>query len=262
MVKWFYMDPNQQPHQPPQQPQPGSVPPQPTPQQGYTAPSQQPQPLPQPGFPQPPSAYQAPTAPQPFDPNYLDSIAPPPPKPALFSGSFGKIFFAMIFLFVIAVSIIVAASGQDKTADLQHLSVRLDNTQKVAKEQQKNFRSNNLKNLNSDFTAWLAGNFGESETLLQEGGVKKTQYDKKMVAEEKELADELKLKFEEARLNAKLNQTYANSMASQTEEITAMLNSMSKRSQSAKIREYAKRASENLKPIQERFQKYNDDGSN
>ena len=264
------MDPNQQPGQqpnqiPPQpQPQPGYIPPQPAPQQGYAAP-QQPyqQPLQQ-GYPQPPSSYQAPAPvnPQPYDPGYLDSIAPPPAKPALFSGSFGKIFFAMIFLFVIAVSIIVAFSGQDKTADLQQLSVRLDNIQQTVKAQQKNLRSSNLKNINTDLTSWIAGSFSESETLLQEGGVKKTQYDKKMVNSEKAQAEELTQKYEDARLNATLNQVYANSMASETEEIVAMLNSMAKRSQSAKIREYAKKSSDNLQPIQDRFEKFNDDGSN
>lgn len=267
------MDPNQQPNNPPAggpPPQPVPTPqpqqgysPQPPQQQGYPAPQQPPQPL---GYPQqqpqPPSSYQAPPAPQPYDPGYLDSIAPAPTKPALFSGSFGKIFFAMIFLFVIAVSIIVAFSGQDKTADLQQLSVRLENIQTTVKAQQRNLKSSNLKNINTDLTSWLASNFSESETLLQEGGIKKTQYDKKMVADEEALTEELAQKYEDARLNATLNQVYANSMASETERIVAMLNSMAKRSQSSKIRDYAKNASDNLQPIQERFAKFNDDGNN
>jgi hypothetical protein len=277
MLKWYQMNPNQQPINPPDggQPQPSPVPPQ---QPSYSPPVEQPQVAPQPtqqpqGFgqqsfqqaaqpPQPPSSYQAPESPQPYDPGYLDSIAPPPPKQAFFSGSFGKIFFIMLGLFVLAVSFIVAFSGQDKTADLQQVSVRLDNFTQLVKDQQKNLRSNNLTNINTDFSAWLSGNFGESETLLQEGGVKKTQYDKQMVAAEEARVAELEEKYEDARLNAILNRVYANSMASETEQIMNMLNTMAKKSQSAKIREYAKDASDNLQPIQERFEKYNDDGSN
>lgn len=261
------MDPNQQPNQTP--PNPGPTPPQqgfgqsqPVQRQPFTGPLPAPQPPQQQGYPQPPSAYQAPAGPQPYDPGYLDSIAPPPPKQAFLSGSFGKIFFGLIFLFVIAVSFIVAFSGQDKTADLQQLSVRLENIQKTAKNQQKNLKSGNLKNINTDFTTWLAGNFSETESLLKEGGVKKSQYDKKMVSSEKARTEELDQKFEDARLNATLNQTYANSMSAETEELVNALNSMSRRSQSAKIRDFAAKAKANLQPIQDRFEKYNDDGNN
>lgn len=259
------MDPNQQPQQTP--PQPAPVPPAqpvPTPSAQPTGQPQQfgnPQPA-QPNYPQPPSSYQAPDSPQPYDPGYLDSIAPPPAKPTFFSGSFGKIFFVMIGLFVLAVSFIVAFSGKDKTADLQQVSVRLDNFSKTVKAQQKNLKSSNLTNINTDFSAWLSGNLGESQTLLQEGGVKKTQYDKKMVSSEEKRVKDLEAKYEDARLRAVLHRVYANSMASETEQIVNMLNSMAKRSQSAKIRDYAKNASNNLQPIHDRFEKYNDDGSN
>lgn len=261
------MDPNQQPNQQPQQPnpqpQPGYVPqgqiPQPQPQQWQQVPVQS---APQQTYPQPPSNYQAPATPQPYDANYLDSIAPPPPRPKLFSGSFGKIFFAMMALFIVAVSIIVAASGKDKTADLQQLSVRLDNFSQTVKTEQPLIRSSKLSNINTNFKTWIDGHFASSETLLKEGGVKKTQYDKKMVASEKKRATDLTAKYEDARLNATLNRVYANSMASETQQIINMLDTMSKKSGSKKIRDFAKEASGNLKPIQQDFEKYNDDGSN
>ncbi len=258
------MDPNQQPNQlPPQpvpQPQPTPLPPQP----GYAAqpqvqqPAQQPV---QPTYPAPPSEYQAPTSPQAYDPNYLDSIAPPPPRSNFLSGSFGKIFFVLIGLFVLGVSLIIAFSGKDKTADLQQISVRLDNFTKTVKKVQPSLRSTNLSNTNTNFTIWLTGNQSQAEQFLKDEGVKKAAYDKKMVSSEKKLTDQLDAKFENARLSATLNRVYASSMAAETQKIINLLNAMAKKSKSTKIRAYAKEASSNLQPLQKSFAEFNDDGN-
>lgn len=243
--------------QPTPAPQPA---PQPTPQSveqplSWSQPATPPQ---QPGVPQTPSSY---AGPQPYDAHYLDSIAPPPPKAKFLSGTFGKIFFALMGVFVIAVSLIVAFSGQDKTADLQQLSVRLDNMNNTAKTVHKNLKSTNLSNINSTYQIWLAGNKAESEELLKLGGVKKTDYSKKMVADEKAAAEELDKKFEDARLSARLNRVYANSMAAETAKLKNTLDTMGKKSSSQKIRDYAKNASKNLDQIQKDFEAFSDDGN-
>jgi hypothetical protein len=239
----------------PVQPQPVAQP-QPTPQQ--QVPYQQP--VQQPAAPQLPTNYG--TTPQAaYDPHYLDSIAPPPPRAKFMSGSFGKIFFALIGLFVIAVSIIVAFSGKDNTADLQQAAVRLENFSTIAKAQQPNIRSGKLSATNSNFEIWLSGNTSQAEDLLKKGGVKKTQYDKTMVAKEKKLSDDLTQKFSDAKLNARLNTVYATTMASETQKIINMLNTMSKKSASKQIRDYAKTASTNLTQIQQQFDTFTDDGN-
>lgn len=276
------MDPNQQPNQPnPNQPQvpppaPGQQPapteqPQPTPQvqQPVPAPAEQPLTWSQPAanptsnsqnYPQTPSAYASAAQPG-YDPNYLDSIAPPPPPPKFFSGAFGKIFFGLIGVFVMVVSIIIAFSGQDQTADLQQMVVRLENMANTAKTVQKSIRSSNLSNTNTVFQVWITGNRSQGEELLKTGGVKRTDYSKKMVADEKQLATDLDAKFEDARLGARLNRVYASTMASETEKMINMLNVMSKKSKSPQIRDYAKTASNNLKQIQKDFNEYVDDGN-
>ncbi len=244
----------------PNQPTPNQPPvPNPTPG-GYT-PQPGPQPTPQPATPQPPSAYAPAAPPSVYDPNYLDSIAPPPAQQKFLSGTFGKLFWVLIGLFVLAVSLIIAFSGGDNTADLQQVAVRLDNFSKTAKTVQKNLKSNNLSATNSNFQIWLTGNKAAAEDLLTQGGVKKTDYSKSMVASEKKLADDLDAKFEDARLSARLNRVYASTMASETEKIINLLNTMSKKSKSAKIRDFAKNAATNLKSIQESFDKFVDDGN-
>jgi CHAD domain-containing protein len=201
-------------------------------------------------------------APQPaFDPNYLDSIAPAPPRTKFLSGSFGKFFFILLGVFVLAVSLIIAFSGKDKTADLQQIAVRLDDFSKTVKTVQTNLSSNNLSATNTNFQIWITNAKVEAEDLLGKGGVKKTDYDKKMVASEKTIMEDLDAKFEDARLNATLNRVYANTMASETEKLINLFNTMAKKSGSAAIRDYAKKASSNLTPIQKSFESFNDDGN-
>lgn len=230
------MDPNQQPEQTP-------------------APAAQPQ-----TQPQPPSSY-APPVESSYDPNYLDSIAPAAPRAKFLSGTFGKVFWVLIGIFVLAVSLIIAFSGKDDTADLQQMSVRLDNFSKSTKLVNKHFKSKNLKIINGTFMIWLSDNQGKGEGLLKSGGVKKTDYNKQMVKDEAKLAQDLDEEFEDARLAGKLNRIYANTMAYETDKLLNMLNSMSKKSKSKQIREYAKRASASLVQIHKDFEDYVDDGN-
>lgn len=219
-----------------------------------------PQPPVQPVPPQPPTNYATPATPT-YDPNYLDSIAPPPPKATFFSGSFGKIFFVLIGIFVLAVSLIIAFSGKDNTADLQQIAVRLNNMALTSKKVQPDLKSNNLSTTNSVFQAWITNSKHSAETLLQTGGVKKSQYNKMMVASEKKLSEGLASKFENARLNAILDRTYASTMASETDKLIALFNGMAKNSKAKAIREYAKQTSSDLVNIQKSFSNYIEDGN-
>lgn len=210
--------------------------------------------------PQTPSTYSNTPTPN-YDPNYLDSIAPPPAAPKFFSGNFGKIFFGMLILLFVAVSIMVASSGKDPSLDLQQLSVRMDNFSKTAKTVQKSLKSNNLSATNTEFQLWLSDNQSTAEKMLKDGGISKAKYSKPMVASEAKITAALDKKFEDERLNARLDRVYANTMAAETTKIINMLNSMAKKSKTSTLRDYAKNASTNLSAIQKKFENYNDDGN-
>lgn len=231
------MYPNQQPNQP-QQPQ-----------------------SPQPAAPQPQTDYGTVPQPMAYDANYLDSIAPPPPRAKFLSGTFGKLFFLLIGLFVFAVSLIIAFSGGDNTADLQQIAVRLDNISKTAKTVQKSLKSNNLSTTNSNFQIWLTDSQHNGEELLGQAGVKKTEYSKSMVASEHKIMEDLDAKFEDARLSARLDRVYASTMAAETEKMINLYNTMAKKSGAKAIRDYAKNAATNLTPIQKSFDTFVDDGN-
>ena len=231
------MDPNQQPGQSP------------TPQQPAPTP-----------VPQTPTSY-APPVETSYDPNYLDSIAAAPPRASFLSGTFGKIFWVLIGVFVLAVSLIVAFSGKDDTADLQQMSVRLDNYSKSAKIVDAKLKSKNLKTINGVYMIWMNGNQSEAEGLLKTGGVSKTEYNKEMVRKETKIAADLDEKFEDARLAGTINRVYASTMAAESEKMINLLNTMAKKSKSKQIREFAQKASASLVQTQKDFDSYTDDGN-
>lgn len=241
MLKLKQMYPNQQ--QPGQQqtppPQsPGGFNPQPS----YPQQPQQPQ---QPGYgPQPTPTYAV---------DYLDQIAPPPQNPKFLSGVFGKAVIGLGVVFVLAVSLIVAFGNTKKTADLEQVSVRLGNFQSISKANQKNIKNGKLLATNSLYQIWIANADRDAGTLLAQAGVKKKDMSKDMLAKESETATELSAKFLDAKLNAELDRVYAREMAYQAELLLTMYTKMSKSSQAQAIRDYAKKMSENLTPIQKAF---------
>lgn len=167
----------------------------------------------------------------------------------------------MIGIFVLAISIMIAFSGKDKTEDLQQTTVRITNFVQLAKKEKPYLKSSNLSATNTSFTLLLTNGQADGEKLLGQAGVKKTQYSKKMVADEKKLNTDLTQKFEDARLNAQLDSTYARSMAGETQKLITLLNTMAKKSGAKAIRDYAKSLAGNLTSLQKSFDNYTDDGN-
>ena len=226
------MYPNQQP------PQPGNGAPQPP----------SPQPPLDPGYgPQPAPTYAV---------DYLDQIAPPPPRAKFLSGGFGKIVVGLGILFVFAVGIIVALGNQKNTGTLEQAATRIDSMATIAKNTAKSLESGQLRATNATYNIWLTNANRDAFDLLSRAGIRKNQIDKTVASKEKAAGDELKAEFEDARLNAELDQVYAREMAYQTQLLITSLDQLGKRGPAKDIREWAKSASTSLTPIQKQFENF------
>lgn len=227
------MYPNQQP---PQQPQPPQTPPQQV-SGGYYGP-------------QPAPTYAV---------DYLEQIAPPPPPAKFLSGSFGKVIIGLAVVFVLAIGLIAASGGgKSRTADLENVSVRLNNFQLITKSTHKNLKNGKLLATNSNYQIWVASSKRETDDLLSQAGIEKAKISKEIAASEKDLSDKLTEKFKDAKLNANLDRVYAREMAYQSQLLITEYTTMSKTSQAKAIREYAKKSVDNLSPIQKSFAEFND----
>lgn len=261
------MDPNQQPSpqpgygpQPAPQPQPQGYAGQPAPAPAtYTPPASPAYPQP---APQPPHTYdQLPgygPQPQPtYDIDYLDKIAPPPPRQAFLSGFFGKAVIGLGVIFVLAVSLIVALGNQDKTGSTTQIAVRTENLNRVAKTFHVRLKSDDVVSTNTNWQVWLTNTNRDTLSLLTQAEVKPSQYSKEMVAAEKAARAELEKKLTDARLTGTLDRSYAREMAHQADLLLNELRALSKRPPAPAFKRYADPAIQNLEPIQKAFADYN-----
>lgn len=206
------------------------------------------------------SAYNGPS--QNYSPDYLDSISPTTRKSNFISGNFGKFFWILIALFVVAVSFVISgSSGKAPTADLELIAVRTDNFQQITKKVKNNLRSQNLTDINQSFNSWLLEANQKSEDLLKAAKVQKNNYNKSMKNGETKLLKDLDTKFEDARLAASLNGVYASTMSAETTKIVNVLNSLAKKNGSPKIRQFAKDQASSLAKIRDQFSSFVDDGN-
>lgn len=224
-----------------------------TPQQGQPGGQPNPQPPLTPGYgPQPAPTYAV---------DYLDQIAPAPPRANFLSGSFGKIVVALGVVLIFAVGIIVALGNQKNTGSLEQVATRVENMSTITKNTAKNLTSGKLRAANSNFNTWLINANRDAYDLLSRSGVRRNQVNKDTIAKEKAASDELKSELEDARLNAQLDVVYAREMAYQAQLIKTSLDQLAKRGAAKEIRDWAKQASANLAPYQQAFEKFDDANS-
>ncbi|RYF28790.1 MAG: hypothetical protein EOO17_03980 [Chloroflexi bacterium] len=190
--------------------------------------------------------------------DYLDQIAPPPPRASFLSGSFGKILIILAVVLVFAISLIIALGGQKKTADTEAMAAKLENITRVVDEQQKEIKSANLSNTNGKLRLGLTNIERETLDLLARAEVKRSSWSKEEIAKQKALRTEMTEKFEDARLSANLDRVYAQEMAYQTELMINEFEIIAKKTPGQAFKDYSKSAIDNLKPINKEFAEFDE----
>lgn len=247
------MDPrSQQPWQgQPQQtpPLPGGYPqPTPTPNQPAYPPQPQ-QPMPQP--------YQDPNQPQQdMSIDYLNQIAPPL-KQSRKPGKLLLIIFILLgLLVVVGIVAIVLSGGRTSTpVKASQLSARMDMLAKLSREQHRYLRDNDLRATNTAYTLFLANAVTDLKAPLAAAGLEK-ETTKSITAGEKTYSAELGTKFEDARLNVMLDDTYARQMTYELEVVQTMMRSIYNATDSQDLRSYLESADNNLVPIAKEFSEF------
>lgn len=219
---------------------------------------QGPPPQPQQGYPQPSNGGYGPQPQQTYEIDYLDKIAPQQAPPKFFSGAFGKIVTVLIVLFILGVSLIIAFSGNKNTASTEQIQTRLENTLRVATDFQPRIKSGALSENNSRWRLWMTDTEGGAANLLVQAEVKKTKYDKKMVAAEKQFRADLTQELEDAYLTGTFDRVYARKMGAIASELSTSLEKMSRKGPAKAFREYATAANSNIEPIKKSFLEFDE----
>lgn len=221
------------------------APPQPAPPRSPTESPWGQQPYQQPAQPE---YDQQPAAPQ-YSADYLDQIAPEQTHSTLFSGSYTWIIIGLAVVFMFAVGLIVAFSGNRNGDTAETAYIRLTNLIAVTNHYRPFLKSSKLSSTNSNFKIFMTGAQRDLIDPLAKNGVLTNKLDKEKKAREKAHISTVEAKLEDARLNAVLDRIYAREMAYQCELLLQMYKRMTKNI-SPDIANNAKKTIPNLEPLQ------------
>lgn len=249
---------------PPNQPrQPGTTPPGPNSyNNGY--PQQVPQPQAWNTAPQQPYNQQAaqpgftpqPAAPTSYTPDYLDRIAPSASGPKFMSGNFTWILIGLAVLFMFAVGLLTLTSGGNNTATAQSAYLRIGSLGTISDNFRRYLKSSKLTAANTNLKITLSNAQRDLTDPLVQNGVDLAKINKETKEKEASAADEISSKFEDARLNAVLDSTFAREMDYQLQLLLEQYNKMAK-NPSPLIADNAKKTIPNLEPLQKSFADFN-----
>jgi hypothetical protein len=190
--------------------------------------------------------------------DYLNQIAPPPPKSGLVDKKFLFIIGGAVALVIIALIVIFSlssASGGPKDK-MQTLAARMITLQDVTKKAQPTLKSGALRATNSNLTIFLTNANRDIAEPLKTNGVDVKNLDKGIVA--KEDGTELTEELEDARLNAIYDRTYAREMTYQLETIAALMGDIYDRTSSKSLKDFLLKTDDNLQPIKTQLNDFTD----
>lgn len=189
--------------------------------------------------------------------DYLDQIAPKPPK----TGPSGKLKWLLIgfgALALIALVPIVAGFFTSQTDADEVLAARLQNMSQIATKAQKNIKSNQLRGYNSNLLLYLADTNRSLAEHLPARGVDPKKLSESVASAETTRAEELTAALENARLNAIYDRTYSREMAYQLASIKALLQAAYEDTNNKAYKEFLSKSYDNLTPIHKQIAEFNE----
>ncbi|MDX2776340.1 hypothetical protein PV379_03150 [Streptomyces caniscabiei] len=187
----------------------------------------------------------------PYSIDYLNQIAPQSQK----QGAKDKFFFWIIggglLVAIVVFLFTLSNTGGGPKEDMQTLAARMATLQTVASDTQKNLKSSDLRSTNSNLTIFLANANRDITEPLSANGIDVKKLDASIVA--KESGDKLTQTFEDARLNAVLDRTYAREMTYQLQTVSVLIRDIYESTNSKTFKTYLEKIDADLQPLITQF---------
>lgn len=189
--------------------------------------------------------------------DYLNQIAPAPQKQKLDKKSLLMLALLIGGVLVLVVSFLVFISNHSggPKADMQTLTIRMQNLQKISESSQKNIKSSELRGINSNLKSFLSNANRDIAEPLAANKIDIKKLDKNLAAKEK--TDTLAADLEDARLNAAFDDTYAREMSFKLATLSILMESIYKTSSSKSMKEFLVTTDDNLQPIKTKLEAFN-----
>lgn len=183
--------------------------------------------------------------------DYLDKIAPQASARGPFKFTIKNIILiaiAAIVLVIIGV-IIANAFGAKKQEPWQQLSIRLTNTETIAKDSRKLIKNSQLRSLNSEVALYVTNTNRDLAPAFARVKVTPKQIPAAVTQKEAKLDKAMSERLEVARFNAKYDSTYAREMAYQLSTLLSLYQRLYSQS-GPSTKQLLTTAYDSLKPIQ------------
>lgn len=187
--------------------------------------------------------------------DYLNQIAPEPPKKGMSSRLFVFVIGGALLLAAIVGVLSLFNGSNSPTQKMQTLAARLETLQKISDESQKRIKSGTLRNTNSNLSIFLTNTNRDIVDPFSKNGVNVEKIDKAIAT--KEDGEKLRSTLEDARLNAVFDRTYAREMNYQLETITGLMKDLYSTTKSSALKKFLENTDANLRPIKEELSSFN-----
>lgn len=159
----------------------------------------------------------------------------PSPQPNRFSKKNLLVGGGLVTAVIIAL-LLLGSGGNTMSKQLQHLSLRMASLQKLLEsaEVSKNLRDEELSHINTELKLTLASSVNELTPLMVDAGLP-SQFDKSIVASESDAS--VAVKLEEAALNNKFDEAYAETLGQKIISLRALIKETYSLSKNTKLRQ-------------------------
>ena len=188
--------------------------------------------------------------------DYLNQIAPPTPKSTMSN----KLFFGVVIgglLLTVAVGFLLITSAQpSNSARMLELATKLQMLQKISTDAGENITSNQLQSINGNLATQLTNATQSMANPMAASGVDIKKISKKTA--EAAGGQALASKLDDARLNAVYDRTYAREMTYQLSSIFGLMRQINSQTKKASTQKFLQETSNNLQPVGEQLENFND----
>lgn len=148
--------------------------------------------------------------------------------------------------------------NNSRQAPAEQLSVRLNTTQTIANDSQKNLKSSQLRSLNSNLRLFFTNTQRDIAKPLASFGVSAKTTSDSTIQTEAATAKAITQRLEDARLNAVYDRTYAREMDYQLATLLTLLRQTYNNSGDTATKRFLEDTYDNLAPIQQDFADFNE----
>lgn len=194
---------------------------------------------------------------QPLPSDYLNQIAPKPPKRLDFFRQkpimIGAIAFGVILL--ITLLGVISSIASNNIGSTERLAARLMSTKGVVDSATPNIKSTKLRALNSSLGIYLTNTIRDATPILAKNNININKLDKKVTSAESNA--NMLATLEDARLNAIYDRIYASEMAHQLDTTLILMRQIFTDTRSATLKSFLDNAYKTLEPTQKDFAEFN-----